>query len=99
MIIHQAALLLGLFGAPAVLLVLGHGFRRRSARARRAFWGGVIGFGAGTALTVGFGTFPPVGWGEDPSLRLWAVYWAPGALTFIGAITASLLRLDPPEAH
>jgi hypothetical protein len=98
MIIHQAALFLGLFAAPAALLVLGHGFRRRSAREHRVFWGGVIGFAAGTALMVGFGTFPPVGWGAEPSLRLWIVYWAPVVLTSLGAVVASMRRPNSPEA-
>ena len=43
MIGERIALLLGLFGAPAILLWLGHRLRDRTARQRGAFWGGAIG--------------------------------------------------------
>ncbi len=39
----SAAMLLGIFGVPMVLLWAGHRLRRRSARWHAAFWGGIAG--------------------------------------------------------
>lgn len=52
MSLAQAALLVGLFGAPLAFLALGHHYRRRSPAGRAAFWGGVAGYTVGVLCTV-----------------------------------------------
>lgn len=61
----MAALLTGLFVAPALLLWLGHRLRRRSALARRVFWGGVTGHTLGMLVTLVAAHYPPVFWGGE----------------------------------
>lgn len=60
-----AALLAGLLVAPMLLLWLGHRLRRRSARLRRVFWGGVVGHTLGMLVTLVAAHYPPVFWGGD----------------------------------
>lgn len=73
---HGAALLLGLFGAPTFLLFLGHGFRARSRRARRLFWGGVAGHSLGIVAATVAMVAPPVWWAGGGDGRVLVVHWA-----------------------
>jgi protein-S-isoprenylcysteine O-methyltransferase Ste14 len=57
-----AALLLGLFAVPTLLLALGHRLRERSPRQRGAFWGGVIGHSTAVLIAVAAMHYPPVLW-------------------------------------
>ncbi len=61
--------LTGLFGVPIALLVSGNRIRRRSKRARRVFWGAVIGHCVAACVALGFGLFPPEAWTADDALR------------------------------
>lgn len=62
MSVQGVALLAGLFGAPALLLWLGHGLRHRGPRGRGVFWGAVVGHGVGMAVTLAAALAPPVAW-------------------------------------
>jgi len=92
MTVHGLALLLGLFGVPAVLAVLGHRFRERASPARRRFWGGVVGYGAGLAVALSAMMVPPVWWAGDGTLREVAVHWAMLAGVLVGVLAGHLLR-------
>lgn len=72
----RLALLAGLFIAPAILLAIGHRLRERSDRAKRAFWGGVIGHIAGMCIACGAMFAPPIWWEGGPGLRDFIVHWA-----------------------
>lgn len=86
-----AALLGGLFVAPALLLWLGHRLRRRSARFRGAFWGGVIGHSLGVAITLFATHYPPVFWGGE-GWRAVAVHASMLAGAAAGAVAGAARR-------
>jgi len=69
------ALLLGLFGVPSMLMVLGHRLRGRSESHKRRFWGGVLGYILGTLFAVTAMFIPPVWWPEESVLRPFLVHW------------------------
>lgn len=77
-------LLAGLFIAPAVLLWLGHRLRRRTARARGVFWGGVVGHSLGMLVTLVAAHFPAIVWTEG-GWRAAAVHGAMLAGALLGA--------------
>jgi hypothetical protein len=70
-----AALLIGLFIVPLVLLWMGQRLRRRTAAWRGMFWGAVIGHALGMLATVGAMHLPPVLWSGSDA-RTAAVHWA-----------------------
>ncbi len=76
-----AALLAGLLVAPALLLWAGHRLRRRSARVRGAFWGGLLGHTLGMLVTLGAAHYPPVPW-DGSAWRTAAVH----ASMLLGAV-------------
>ena len=76
------ALLLGLFGVPALLMGLGHRLRGRSQSHKRRFWGGALGYMVGVAVAITAMLFPPVWWSDGSFLRPFLVHWA----MFIGGI-------------
>ena len=86
-----AALLTGLFVAPAVLLWLGHRLRRRSVRVRGAFWGGVIGHSLGMLVTLLAAHYPPVLWGGE-GWRAAAVHASMLAGASLGAAAGIVAR-------
>lgn len=86
----QGALLLGLFAAPAALLVLGGALRRRGPAARGAFWGGVAGHALGLAVTLAATLYPPVPW-EGAPWREAAVYGGPAAGALLGVALGTAL--------
>lgn len=86
------ALLAGLFVVPCVLLWLGHRLRRRPARLRGAFWGGVIGYGVAAAAALVAGMYPPAMWSGDDTIRgllgFWLLLVAPLVGVMLGALSA-----------
>ena len=88
---EHLALLLGLFGAPALLLWLGHRLRYRPAVWRRVFWGGVIGHSLALLALMIVTMVPPILWEGGVRARDVAVHWtlALGAVVG-GAIGAAL---------
>lgn len=82
-------LLAGFFIAPALLLWLGHGLRRRTARARRAFWGGVIGHSLGMLVTLIAAHSPANPWSEG-GWRSAAVHGAMLAGALLGAALGAM---------
>lgn len=72
----HAALLAGLFLAPALLLWLGHRLRHRPSRSRRVFWGAVAGHTLGMALTLAATLYPPVSWEGGAWVRDFVVHWS-----------------------
>ena len=77
-------LVVGLFGPPLLLLVVGHAYRRRSRRARTAFWGGVVGYTGGAILMAAAMYLPPVVWTAGSALRGLAVHWTMLGGTVLG---------------
>ncbi len=87
------ALLVGIFGAPLLLLGAGRRFRSRSRRHRAVFWGGVIGYGI-AVLGVNLALMlEPVMWTEATPLRAAIVFWGlvagAGAGAGLGALRSA----------
>jgi len=76
MTVYLLALLLGLFGVPALLMILGHRLRGRSEPHKRRFWGGVLGYIVGIVVAVCAMLLPPVLWADGTFLRPFLVHWA-----------------------
>jgi len=86
----SAALLAGFFLAPALLLVLGHGLRKRVPRARYRFWGGIVGYLLGVVVAVLAMMIPPTGWAGEGGLRSSMVHWAMVTGCLLGVFVGSL---------
>ena len=86
------AMLAGLFVVPVVLLWLGHRLRRRPARVRGAFWGGVVGYGVAATAALIAGMYPPAEWSDGDVMRglvgFWLLLIAPVVGALLGAVTA-----------
>lgn len=87
-----AAMLIGLLGAPVVLLWAGHRMRRRSARWRAAFWGAVIGHVAAALIAMFAGMFPPAAYGPDDVWRGLLGFWLLPLGPIAGAVIGTLAR-------
>jgi hypothetical protein len=94
-VIGSSVFTVGLYVAPLVLLALGHGLRRRSARARGAFWGAVIGYGLGAIITSVITVLPPYYWGGGSALRELVVHWSLVVPTAVGSLVGALKARDP----
>jgi hypothetical protein len=81
---------IGLYVVPLAILALGHGLRRRSARARAAFWGAVVGYGVGALVTSAITVLPPYYWGGGSVLRELVVHWSLVIPTVIGLLVGAL---------
>lgn len=92
MIGERIALLVGLFLAPGGLLWLGHEFREKSMRKKRAFWGGVIGHTLGLIITLIATLAPPVWWAGGPFWRDFAIHWSLLFGVLIGAAVGVVLE-------
>lgn len=93
----EIALLVGLFGAPAALLWLGHGLRHRGRTARGAFRGAVIGHSLALLVTLAAAFWPPALWQAD-SPRAALVFWSMATAPLIGAVAGAAVarrRLPP----
>lgn len=77
-------LLAGVFAPPLLLLAMGHAYRHRSAWARGAFWGGVVGYGVGLVLTAAAMLVPAVDWTGGSPLREMVVHAGPLAGGLLG---------------
>jgi len=95
MTISLFALLLGLFGTPAALMILGHRLRGRTLNHKRRFWGGVYGYFLGILLSVSAMLFPPVAWAQEPSIRLFLAHWAMLLGGLIGILTGPYWARKP----
>ncbi len=87
------AMLAGLFAVPALLLWLGHRLRRRSARARGAFWGALVGHVVAIPPVLWVAMVPPSLWTPDDTVRgaigFWALLVAPLVGGVVGAVRAA----------
>ncbi|MBK8250148.1 MAG: hypothetical protein IPK85_22570 [Gemmatimonadetes bacterium] len=92
-VIHQLLLLVGLFGVPIALLVVGHRIKRESPARQRAFWGAVYGHVAAALLALYASLSPPTGWLPADTVRgalgLWSLVVFPLAGAFLGALRSS----------
>ena len=84
--------LVGLYVLPLALLWLGHHLKRRSARAKRIFWGAVIGHCVAGTLALFAGMIMPEEWTDQERLRgflgLWSLLIFPLAGGIAGALKA-----------
>ena len=82
--------LVGLYVIPIGLLWIGHHLKRRSARARRIFWGAIIGHCIAGTLAVVAGIMLPEEWTAQERLRgflgLWSLLIFPVAGGIVGAV-------------
>jgi hypothetical protein len=82
--------LVGLYVLPLGLLWLGHHLKRRSARARRVFWGAIIGHCIAGTLALVAGIMFPEEWTAQERIRgflgLWALLVFPVAGGIVGAV-------------
>lgn len=94
-LVHRILLLLGLFGVPLALLVMGHRIRRAGVRRQRMFGGAVLGYCVAMALSLYASLVPPLGWRPDDALRgvlgLWTLVLLPAA----GAALTFFTSRDP----
>lgn len=81
----------GLYLVPLLLLAWGHKIRRLNPRARRAFWGAVLGHCIAGTLVM-FGMIPPEEWTAGETVRGLLGFW--GLLLFpgLGAIGGLLFQ-------
>lgn len=93
MIVHQLALLTGLFVIPAWLTWQGHRLRHRSARGRALFWGVVAGHTVAMIVLMVVIVTPSSPWSEG-SMREYGVYWLLTAGSLLGALAAGLKRMQ-----
>lgn len=84
------AMLLGVFAVPALLLWAGHRLRRRSARWRRAFWGGVIGHIIALVVGSTAAMITPAAWDAGDTWRGLLGLWSFLLLPALGAAVAVL---------
>ena len=86
------AFLIGLYVLPLWLLWLGHHLKKRSPRAKGAFWGAVIGHCLAGTLALVAGLMLPEEWTAQEQLRgflgLWSLLIFPVAGGLTGALTA-----------
>lgn len=85
-----AAMLLGVFGVPALLLWAGHRLRRRSREWRGAFWGGIAGHLVALVIGSIAAMTPAATWTDTDTLRGAAGYWSFVVLPLAGAVAGSL---------
>ena len=89
------ALLLGLFGVPAVLMILGHRLRGRSEEHKRRFWGGVLGYTLGMVVAIIAMLIPPVDWADGALMRSVLVHWAMLTGGTLGVLTGPFWARAP----
>lgn len=95
MIVQSLALLLGLFGVPVLLMVMGHRLRGRSRAHKRRFWGGAFGYVVGILIAVSAMLLPPVYWGSEEFLRSLLVHWSMLGGGLMGVLSGPLWARVP----
>jgi hypothetical protein len=80
------ALLLGVFGVPAVLVWAGHKMRRRSRAWHYAFWGAVAGHLLALVVGLVAAMAPPEMWSGDDRVRGLLGFWSFLLLPALGAV-------------
>lgn len=85
-----AAMLLGVFGVPVALLVIGHRFRRRSPRVRAAFWGAVTGHLVAIVVGSLAAMLPPEEWASGDTWRGAFGLWSFALFPLVGAAVATI---------
>jgi hypothetical protein len=83
--------LTGLFGVPLVLLMYAHRLRRRSPRARAAFWGAIAGHCIAATLALFIGMIPAEAWSSGDTTRGLIGFWGLLVLPLMGAVIAVAL--------
>jgi hypothetical protein len=83
-------LLVGLFGVPLTLLVIGHKLRRRSPRQQSVFWGTLIGYLVGALVSIVASVSPPEMWASTSTIRGVLGLWVPVLAPAIGAAFGAL---------
>lgn len=98
MTIGIAAMLAGAFVVPALLLAVGHRFRRRSLRTRRIFWGAVVGHVLAIPIAAAAAMYPAAEWSGSDRLRgalgLWSLLVLPAVGAAWGAFASRRDRAD-----
>jgi len=92
---HLLSLLLGLFGVPSMLMILGHRLRGRTQSHKRRFWGGVICYVMGMAVAISAMLMPPVWWADGALMRPFLVHWAMLLGGVVGVLTGPLWARPP----
>jgi hypothetical protein len=82
--------LIGLYVLPVGLLWLGHHLKRRSARAKRIFWGAVIGHCIAGTLALFAGMMLPEEWTAQERMRGFLGLWSLLIFPLAGGIAAAL---------
>lgn len=86
MSIHILAFIAGLFVAPVALLIAAHRLRRRSLRARAAFWGAAAGHMVAMVLATTWGMIPPETLTPGETARGFASLWSLLLFPLVGAL-------------
>ena len=84
------AFLLGLYVMPLGLLWLGHHLKRRSPRAKGAFWGAVIGHSVAGTLALVAALMLPEEWTAQEQLRGFLGLWSLLIFPVVGGLTGAL---------
>ena len=82
--------LVGLYVLPLALLWLGHHLKRRSARARRIFWGAVTGHCVAGTLALFAGMMLPEEWTAQERMRGFLGLWSLLIFPLAGGIAGAL---------
>ncbi len=83
--------LIGLYVFPLILLWWGHHLKRRTPRARRAFWGAVAGHCAAGTLALFAGILFPEEWDAQERIRGFLGLWSLMIFPVVGAIAGAIL--------
>ena len=86
-----AAMLLGVFVVPVLLLWLGHRLRRRTPRQHRIFWGALAGHLASLPIAMLAAMIPPAEWSPADVLRGALGLWLPLVAPVVGAALGAML--------
>lgn len=92
-----AVMLLGLFGVPAMLLWLGHQWRRRAQRQRAIFWWALGGHVMAILLATVAAFWPPRYWNEADLVRGLAGFASLLLLPLLGAAIGAAVRVSEKQ--
>lgn len=92
MSVGTAALLVGLFVVPIILLALGHRLRRRSSTQRKVFWGALVGYLVAALAALWVGMMPAAEWSGSDTVRGLLGFWGLIVGPLVGAAAAIASR-------